>query len=172
MTHRKSANFDSSRCFWPAGGGRSTWFARTVFLWLVPAAVLLSTTPAQAASCGDTLMGDTVLTADLDCAGNALMIGAADVTLDCQGHSIMGDGSGHGIMVDRYMNGVTIRNCGISGFGTGINLYYVQREHLIEDNVISSVDTGIRFGDSVWHSTVTRNTITEVSGSGITMWWS
>src|SRR4051794_19728420 len=51
--------------------------------------------PASGATldCGDVLTTDTVLQADLlGCPGNGLVVGADDVTLNLNGHTISGDG--------------------------------------------------------------------------------
>jgi parallel beta-helix repeat protein len=46
-------------------------------------------------SCGETIAKDTKLANDLiDCPGNGLVIGADDITLDLNGHTIDGDGDG------------------------------------------------------------------------------
>src|SRR3954467_2199747 len=68
---------------------------------LAAAALSLAIAPgAQAAklvhvSCGETITKDTKLANDLiDCPGNGLVIGADDITLDLNGHTIDGDGDG------------------------------------------------------------------------------
>src|SRR5215213_1855095 len=69
---------------------------------LVVVAVLglsaLAAPPADARkaplSCGDTITSDTTLHADLtNCQSNGIVIGADDVTLDLNGHTIDGDGT-------------------------------------------------------------------------------
>jgi large repetitive protein len=66
---------------------------------LTAAALSLTLVPgARAAkpvhvSCGDTITADTKLANDLtDCPGNGIIIGAANITLDLNGHTIDGDG--------------------------------------------------------------------------------
>ena len=66
---------------------------------LLAAAVVLAATvavagPARAAgpSCGDVVAADTTLTADLSCAGDALVVAAPGVTLDLGGHTVTGPG--------------------------------------------------------------------------------
>jgi parallel beta-helix repeat protein len=68
---------------------------------LAAAALSLAIAPgAQGAkpvhvSCGETIAKDTKLANDLiDCPGNGLVIGADDITLDLNGHTIDGDGDG------------------------------------------------------------------------------
>ena len=44
-------------------------------------------------SCGDTITADTTLDSDLvDCPSNGIVIGADDITLDLNGHTVAGDG--------------------------------------------------------------------------------
>jgi parallel beta-helix repeat protein len=72
--------------------------------------------------CGDTITTNTVLTENLsNCSGNGLMIGTNGITLDCNGHSIIGDGdlTGEGIYLIET-NGVTIKNCIVTQFKNGI----------------------------------------------------
>ncbi|MFH1723863.1 MAG: PKD domain-containing protein [Elusimicrobiota bacterium] len=97
----------------------------TIFFILCLAAGLSAARSAQAASCGDTLMADTTLTADLACGGTALNIGADGVTLDCGGHRIIGPGmqtGSHRGVSAQYAgpSGITVQNCEISGFKYGI----------------------------------------------------
>src|SRR3989338_10998076 len=77
----------------------------------------------SAVGCGDTITEDTVLTEDLlNCSGNGIIIGADNITLDCNGHRIDGNGDFNGISVSNNVNGVTIKNCNIQEFGYGIYL--------------------------------------------------
>ncbi len=100
----------------------------TLVLLVVSAIGFLSPHAAWATtvSCGDTITANTVLTADLNCAGNGIEIGTDGITLDCQGHVISGPrlpGSGSsspvGILVVGRHN-VTITNCIVQNFGVGI----------------------------------------------------
>ncbi|MFH1597488.1 MAG: C1 family peptidase [Patescibacteria group bacterium] len=64
---------------------------------------------------------DATLNKDLIGCSNGLSIMADDIAFDCQGHKISGTGSGVGINLNGRTN-VTINNCVIEGFDTGINL--------------------------------------------------
>src|SRR4051812_37296652 len=85
--------------------------------------------PSLAANvqCGDTITQDTVLNGDLDCttlfAGQpnaAIRIGAPNVTLDLNSHTIWLANSNSGIVVSLLENGpVTIENGSIVGVGNG-----------------------------------------------------
>src|SRR5215217_4952654 len=85
---------------------------------------------ASHVSCGDTITADTTLDSDLvDCPGNGIVIGADDVTLDLNGHTIDGDGVlgcdelyGCDFGVDNTAghDGVTIENGSIRDFATAV----------------------------------------------------
>jgi len=83
-----------------------------------------------AASCGDTLVADTVLNSSLSCGGDGLELGADNIVLDCNGHSLNGSLSGIGIKA--YQFGATIKNCNINRFYVGIRTN--GDGNLIEDN--------------------------------------
>jgi Right handed beta helix region len=74
--------------------------------------------------CGDTIMQTTILTSDIGpCPGVGLVIGADDLTLDLNGHSIEGSDGGVGVSVGSDLTarkGVTVRNGTIIRFGQGV----------------------------------------------------
>ncbi|MBI2448767.1 right-handed parallel beta-helix repeat-containing protein, partial [Candidatus Pacearchaeota archaeon] len=88
--------------------------------------------------CGSTFTQDTILTSDVTCNGTALIIGGDNITLDCNGHSITGDGIGNdfGIRNIGY-SFVTIKNCNVSNFGWGIRLDNTNN-NLIYNNTANS----------------------------------
>ncbi len=67
--------------------------------------------------CGDTINSSMTLTEDLlDCPGNGLIIGANNITLDCNGFKIQGSYNGYyGIYLNNY-NNISIINCNIENF--------------------------------------------------------
>jgi len=73
-----------------------------------------ATCPFVGGMCGQTLIADTVLDADLTgCSGNGISIGDDNIVLNCQGHDITGlgaDDSDYGIYLNNHTN-VTIENC-------------------------------------------------------------
>ena len=74
--------------------------------------------------CGDTITSNFMMLEDLECnglsqVGYGLSVGANDVTLDCAGHSITGNGTGIGVKFNG-VSGATIKNCKVSGFAQGI----------------------------------------------------
>ncbi len=73
--------------------------------------------------CGSVITEDFVLTEDLTDNGytRCLSIGANDVSIDCNNHSIIDEGGGSvGIENMNYIN-ASIKNCNIIGFGMGIH---------------------------------------------------
>jgi len=102
---------------------------------MVPVAALvvllvLPTVPAGADTLGTTNVGSNMtLTEDHD--GNIVIV-TDNVTLDCDGHAIKGDGVGDGINL-AYRTGVTVRNCVVKGFEVGLRLQY-SSDNVIEGN--------------------------------------
>lgn len=98
--------------------------------------------------------------------GAAITIAADNVTIDCNGHVIKDattDGLATGIKAETR-DSVTVRNCRIAGFRTGIKVFEGSG-HLIEGNLVTnSRETGI----SVWNtsnSDVRRNRVMDVVSS-------
>ncbi|GAA6152871.1 NosD domain-containing protein [Pseudoteredinibacter isoporae] len=81
-----------------------------------------STAQVMALSCGDVISSNTTLNDDLlNCPVNGLTIAADGVTLDLNGHTIDGSGSGNGITVMPGVNKVNIIGEGtVKDFYTGI----------------------------------------------------
>lgn len=83
---------------------------------------LLTLSGAEAAdnqpSCGDTITVDTTLESDLvDCPNNGIVIGADDVTLDLNGHTVSGDGEEFKQCgPDEFFCDVGVLNVGNDGF--------------------------------------------------------
>jgi hypothetical protein len=74
-----------------------------------------------AVACGQVITEDTTLTTDLvACTGDGLIIGAPNVTLDLNGHSIRGAGVGTGVLMSDIADHATIKNGEVSGFDNGI----------------------------------------------------
>ena len=103
---------------------------------LVPAAMLAFTVPAfllvgggrafaSHVGCGDTITADTTLDSDLEnCPNNGVVIGAAGITLDLNGHRIDGDGTpaasccDAGVLNEGF-NGVTVEHGSVREFELG-----------------------------------------------------
>ena len=115
---------------------------RTFALALVTSLLGLAPRGAVAASCGDTLVSDTVLSASvLACVGNGLIIGADDIVLDCAGFTVSGTGTDRGIqLVGR--TGVRVVNCRVSEFSRGIYLEGSSANHVVHNEVTRGTGTG------------------------------
>jgi hypothetical protein len=73
------------------------------------------------ASCGQTITADTTLDSDLTkCSGPGITIGADDITLDLNGHTISGKAKGSGVLNIAGHDGVTIGGGSIRGFAGSI----------------------------------------------------
>jgi len=95
--------------------------------------------------CGCIVAHNTVLERDMVNCTNGLTIEEDNVVVDCDGHLIAGTGIGI-IVLDR--NGITIRNCNITGFGFGIALDRSSNSNL-EGNTLDNNRTGIEvFGSA------------------------
>lgn len=108
--------------------------ARTMKRFLLAAiAVTLAVAshPAFAVVCGAPIHTNVTLTADLHCTGNALFItgplpGAPNITIDLNGFSVTGDGTGAGISVVG-VGGVIVKGPGrVSNFQVGLSIAQVQ----------------------------------------------
>lgn len=76
-------------------------------------------------TCGEVITTSITVADNLTCPGNALSIGADDVTLDLGGHTIRGGGSGVGVQIvddNPQVSGVTVTNGTIAHFGSAIQL--------------------------------------------------
>ncbi len=93
----------------------------------IVATLALASHPAFAVVCGAQIRTDVVLTSDLHCTGNALFIigplpGAPNITIDLNGFSVIGDGTGAGITV-AAVGGVIVKGPGrISNFQVGLSV--------------------------------------------------
>ena len=90
--------------------------------------------------CGDTIKEDLTLEKDIDCrlpgkgaTINGLNIGADDIALNCNKHSITGD-SGNGIYVAGRSD-IMVKNCAISGFDRGIYLKESSNNQILDNYV-------------------------------------
>ena len=109
------------------------------------------------------------LTHDLSTAittGQAILVNANNVTIDCNGYKIGGlaggtSSSANGIYADSLRLNITVRNCGIRGYYYGIDLQ--STGNLVEDNRLdNNLYTGIQvLGDN---NRVQRNRIYDTGG--------
>jgi parallel beta-helix repeat protein len=93
----------------------------------IAATLAVASHPAFAVACGAQIRTDVILTSDLHCAGNALFIigpltGAPNITIDLNGFSVIGDGTGAGITV-AAVGGVIVKGPGrVSNFQVGLSV--------------------------------------------------
>jgi parallel beta-helix repeat protein len=108
-------------------------------------------------SCGQTITKDTRLANDLtDCPNNGLVIGADDITLDLNGHTIDGDGAvdAYDLGIDNTAghDGVTIQHGAVREFVEGVlvagaaenRVRNLVTSHQFHGGITLSLSTGIR----------------------------
>jgi len=136
--------------------------------------------PASAThvQCGDTITTDATLDSDLiDCTGDGVVIGAGDITLDLNGHTIDGDDTGPlcepadgGVANPDGYDGITIKNGTIQEFGTGIVGGYgrsFMRDLTIRSNRLYGIIIGAFPPDSVDANEIQSNLVTGNGCGGI-----
>jgi parallel beta-helix repeat protein len=105
----------------------------------VAALTMLGSAQARAdqVTCGETITKDTTLDNDLiDCPGDGIIIGADNITVDLNGHTISGAGTGSGVNNSGVVNQgnfvspghdwVTIENGTIKDFGSDLNYPFAE----------------------------------------------
>ena len=120
------------------------------FLLLFPAAEARAHAdklPVRKVACGETITASLRLANSLlDCPGDGLVVGAADLTIDLGGHRIDGVGAesgGVGIRNEPGFAGVTIRNGLVTQFYDGVRLGFAAGTSLSGLRLFYN-DTGIR----------------------------
>jgi parallel beta-helix repeat protein len=135
-------------------------------------------------SCGDTITADATLDSDLvDCPNNGIVIGADDITLDLNGHTIDGDDAlvepcpenetcDVGVANDGH-DGVTIKNGVVTDFGPGVFVFKARHNRLRDLAAVENTFPGIvlsRFANSrVERSTASRNGTTTTDSPGLVL---
>jgi large repetitive protein len=118
---------------------------------LVSAAQPAAGSPSATVSCGQTLTTSTTLTNDLvNCPGNGLVVGADNITIDLNGHTIDGTnarkrGTGAIGSQGRHAN-VTVTNGTVTGFyfgGVGLS----GRGNVVRKVTVRNIGAGCRQGD-------------------------
>jgi len=97
-------------------------WALGLFMFTLTALALTTHSGAAASAndlCGTTIVTDLTLDQDLACAGNGLVVGADNITIDLNGHTIAGPGTAIGIRI-ALRTGVTVRGGTVRHFETGI----------------------------------------------------
>ncbi|MFA6036041.1 MAG: right-handed parallel beta-helix repeat-containing protein, partial [Candidatus Micrarchaeia archaeon] len=92
--------------------------------------------PPVTAACGTPITQNSILTGDISSSGTCVIFGGTDLTLDCKGYSIYGDGTGYGA-VSNY-DRVKVHNCTFRTFATGIFLNNSLNNTLTNNTVFNS----------------------------------
>ena len=160
--------------------------AMLVFLAVILAlavTALVALSGAEAANkqpkCGDTITTDTTLHHDLvNCPNNGIIIGADNVTLDLNGHTIDGDGTpfspcgknewcdigvvnlGRSAVVGTGHDGVTVMHGSVHGFAAGVNIAEASHNRVLGISASSNHFFAIGLVE------VARSLVRNSSGSG------
>jgi parallel beta-helix repeat protein len=119
------------------------------------------------ASCGQTITADTTLDSDLTkCAGPAIRIGADDITLDLNGHTITGKGNGVGVNNTAGYDGVTIEDGSIHNFMESVALVGASDNHLRGLSLSDNRHVGIYVQDSSAIQ-IEQNSVVDIRFAGI-----
>lgn len=111
------------------GGPQGLMYTRALTFWLLATLVFVAAAPEGQAkggtpitTCGQVVTTNAVLTADLDCAGDGVVVAASGITIDLRGHTLRGDRSpGHdGIDDSGAFDRVTVENGVVRNFESGI----------------------------------------------------
>jgi len=130
--------------------------------------------PSGATGCGNILTASLTLTADITgCTADGISIGGSNIVLDCSGYTIEGIGNAPNSGVNNIglSNNLTVKNCIIKNFGTGIT-FLNSYNSTIWNNTIGhfniSADTGggINF-ENCSQANISNNMITNISGDAI-----
>jgi len=136
-----------------------------------------------ALSCGAVLVAATTLTRDLtNCPNNGIVVGANDVTLDLNGHTIGGDGipvpscpdgASCDVGIDNSAGhvGVTIRGGSVHGFDVGVLVLGASASHIQRISTSNDTSVGVIVGDSV-RSSIDHNSSMHDGLSGILIYGS
>jgi parallel beta-helix repeat protein len=113
-----------------------------------------------------TLDGGTYYVRDLGLEG-AVVISASNVTLDCNGATLIGidEGAGYGIYVPDSVDNVTIQNCTVQGYRYGLYVDSSSGNQLL-DNTVGTNAFGIILG-SASGNTISGNTASSNTQAGI-----
>jgi parallel beta-helix repeat protein len=137
----------------------SRWWPRVLAVGAAIAVLAIGTPQASASSSTWFISSDTTLTADFN--GQIVVVGSG-VTLNCAGHLVSGEGSGVGVNV--VANGVSVTNCRVQAFDTGI-LTNSDATHILSNRVGHNGE-GIRLSGAT-NAAVSKNRATQNQFWGI-----
>lgn len=123
--------------------------------------VLIALSPGQAFAaqqqCGDTITVNTKVRNDLtNCAGDGLVIGASNITLDLNGRTIDGTGNGSGVNNGAGYDSVTIKNGAVKEFQENVTLNGASWNQVANLTVSNGTSQGIVAYESD-HNRIERN---------------
>jgi len=110
-----------------------------------------TSTVYAAVACGDSIMSKTKLESNLDCTeyeGDALVIGADDVTIDLNGYTIISNKSEHAAIFGDGFSRLTIKNGAIYGFQVGVLLFNTSKSKIKRLTLMQQSTDGIAILDS------------------------
>lgn len=132
---------------------------------MTPAGSAAAAPSTAQVGCGAVLTSNTQLTADLSCgAGDALVVGADNIVVDLNGHTISGPGSfvpGAGVRI-AFHREATVRGGTIRGFSEGVVLDTASANH-VTNLVLTTNLRGVNLAIST-ENLIERN---RISGSGL-----
>ena len=133
---------------------------------LVLAALVTGTVAPATASdlCGTTILANLTLDHDLTCPGNGLIVGADGITINLNGHTIVGPGSGVGISVSNR-TGVVIVGGTVKNFLAGVQLVNSTAIVVKENRFTGNQDAVFLVGSR--GSTIKENTAWQNSRVGV-----
>jgi parallel beta-helix repeat protein len=115
--------------------------------------------PDVTLGCGAQVTADLRLTNDLACNGNGFTVSGDDITIDLNGRTLSGNGTGNGIAVNASHR-VRVFGGSIRGFQSGI-FVSGSTEVVIHDNEFSATNQAVLLqattASTIKHNTVTRN---------------
>lgn len=115
--------------------------------------------------CNTTIVGNTVLTNDQDCTEEGIIIGADNITLDCDGHIIEGTGINIGIWAIGRKN-ITIKNCIVKNFWSGITFTTTIDSYLLNNTALNN-KRGIELRSSSTNNLIEENKVRNSSEMGV-----
>jgi parallel beta-helix repeat protein len=123
--------------------------------------------------CGEIITEDKTLFNNLvDCQYDGLIIEGNNIVLDCNGHTIQGADNEHGtgVFFQGY-NNITVKNCYIKDFNTGIEANTANENSIFNNNVNNSNWFGIRITTNSNENKVFDNIVEGSEGidNGITL---
>ena len=134
----------------------------------VALSVVAPSAPGEAAPkvhCGQTIRTSINLTHDLrHCPGDGLVVGANNITINLNGHTLLGSGKRGtaGVRVTGF-RGVIVKRGVIRHFGRGVWLVRAVDGRIVDNTIRNSFDEGIFASKSSSRTIILRN---RVSGSG------